>query len=297
MVGAHNTQARVGGYAPAQWAFGRFPPASASHLQLPGHPLEVQLRLRREAEAQYKKQQDLAKLSRATNSRAAPVRQFLPGDLVYYKRFKTPRDRPARCEVDVPRLRVGRWFGPGRVLAAETRVREEGLYRSASSIWIISQGTLKKVHRNQLRHASETERLIAENTDVAGMPWTFTQLVSQLNKGEFDDLTQGSLRLRGEAEADFGRSSEPKIPFKPEPDEEDELNEDPESRKRQLSEPPTRPEEDRDIERLLSDPNYDPLEPYVPEDRDSSKFRKQRAHHEAEEMPLHRGRARRRLPL
>ncbi|CAJ1438580.1 unnamed protein product [Effrenium voratum] len=238
--------------------------------------------------AQYKKQQDLAKLSRATNSRAAPVRQFLPGDLVYYKRFKTPRDRPARCEVDVPRLRVGRWFGPGRVLAAETRVREEGLYRSASSsIWIISQGRLKKVHRNQLRHASETERLIAENTDVAGMPWTFTQLVSQLNKGEFDDLTQGSLRLRGEAEADFGRSSEPKIPFKPEPDEEDELIEDPESRKRQLSEPPTRPEEDRDIERLLSDPNYDPLEPYVPEDRDSSKFRKQRAHHEAEEMPLH----------
>ena len=302
MVGAHNTQARVGGYAPAQWAFGRFPeedlnPASASHVQMPGHPLEVQLRLRREAEAQYKKQQDLAKLSRATNSRAAPVNQFLPGDLVYYKRFKTPRDRPAHDEVDVPRLRVGRWFGPGRVLAAETRVREEGIYRSASSsIWIISQGRLKKVHRNQLRHASETERLIAENTDVAGMPWTFTQLVSQLNKGEFDDLTQGSLKLglkqrselRGRSRSRLRmerRSSEPKIPFKREPQEDDELIEDPESRKRQLSETPASPEDEIDIDRLLSDLNYNPLERYTPEERE--KFRKKRMSHEGEEIPLH----------
>ncbi|CAJ1329999.1 unnamed protein product, partial [Effrenium voratum] len=272
-------------------------PASASHVQVPGHPLEVQLRLRREAEAQYKKQQDLAKLSRATNSRAAPVNQFLPGDLVYYKRFKTPRDRPAHDEVDVPRLRVGRWFGPGRVLAAETRVREEGIYRSASSsIWIISQGRLKKVHRNQLRHASETERLIAENTDVAGMPWTFTQLVSQLNKGEFDDLTQGSLKLglkqrselRGRSRSRLRmerRSSEAKIPFKPEPQEDDELIEDPESRKRQLSETPASPEDEIDIDRLLSDLNYNPLERYTPEERE--KFRKKRMSHEGEEIPLH----------
>ncbi|CAE7569752.1 unnamed protein product [Symbiodinium microadriaticum] len=130
MVCAHNNGARVGGYAPCQWAFGRFTEGLDNLAALtaqgdPEHVMAQNLALRQQAERTYSVMRAKAKISRALNTRAVPSTVF-PGDLVYYQRYKVPADRPAHELVDLPRMRTARWYGPGRVLATETRSLEEG---------------------------------------------------------------------------------------------------------------------------------------------------------------------------
>ena len=87
-------------------------------------------------------------------------------------------------------MRISRWYGPGRVLASETRVHEEGARRTASStVWIVAQGRLKKCHLHQLRHSSERERLMAEQSPAATMPWTLNVLEGLIQKGAYDDIS------------------------------------------------------------------------------------------------------------
>ena len=178
MVCAHNNVARVGGYAPCQWAFGRFTEdldnlAARTAQGDPEHVMVQNLALRQQAERTYSVMRAKAKISRALNTRAVPSTVFVPGDLVYYQRYKVPADRPAHELVDLPRMRTARWYGygPGRVLATETRSLEEGGVRLPSRIiWIVSQGRLKKVHGDQLRHASDVERGIANATEATTLP-------------------------------------------------------------------------------------------------------------------------------
>ena len=199
MCGAHNRIARVGGYAPNQWAFGRDVDerdnlALASAQGDPTSEMHHSLQVRLRAEGRYRELQAQAKISRALNAKVQKSTQFIPGDLVFYKRFKTPSDTPAHALLDTPTMKVSSWFGPGRVLASETRVLDEGATRAPSNIvWIITQGRLKKTHSSQLRHASEREKLIAEATDAPTLPWTFTSLGRTLQKGEYEDLTKSLL--------------------------------------------------------------------------------------------------------
>ena len=94
-----------------------------------------------------------------------------------------PADFPAHQFVDLPHIRVSRWYGPGRVLACETKLEEDGITRARTTIvWFIAQGRLKKAHSSQLRHASERKKEIAEATLALTMPWTLSQ-------GQFEDLT------------------------------------------------------------------------------------------------------------
>ena len=160
----------------------------------PSSEMHKHLQARLRAESRYRELQAQACISRALNSIQGPEsksNQFLPRNLVYYKRFKTPADTPAHALLDTPSMKVSRWFGPGRVLAAETRVDAETASRSpANVVWIITQGRLKKTHSSQLRHASDRERLIAEATTAPTLPWTFTSLGRTLQKGEYEDLNR-----------------------------------------------------------------------------------------------------------
>ena len=189
-----NHVARVGGYSPAQWAFGRNIPelenmAAVSSMADPAHA-SSNLRMRQKAESLYKELQAKAKISRALNSRVQKSSQFLPGDLVFYKRHKVPSDFPAHQLLDLPHIQVSRWYGPGRVLACETKLEEDGITRAPTTVvWFIAQGRLKKAHSSQLRHASDREKEIAESTLAPTMPWTFTSLGRTLNQGQFEDLT------------------------------------------------------------------------------------------------------------
>ena len=172
MTSAHNNMRRIGGYSPSQWAFGRQVDnadnvAMHSSEGTSDTAMSQNLELRLRAEKKYLELQAKAKISRALNSKTKISSRFLPGDLVYYKRYKVSQDFPAHNLVDQPRLRISRWYGPGRVLATETRLQEQGTRRvAASTIWVVSQGRLKKFHVDQLRHTNERERLTCSDTSM-----------------------------------------------------------------------------------------------------------------------------------
>ncbi|CAK9113981.1 unnamed protein product, partial [Durusdinium trenchii] len=315
MCAAHNRFARVSGFSPIQWAFGRDlsdDPGFAT-LNAAGDPtseMNKNLQLRLDAEAQYRKMQARAKISRALNAKPDRSTQYIPGDLVYYRRYKFPKDTIAHRELDLPQGSHFRWFGPARVLACETRVSEDPLLRRPGNVvWIIAQGRLKRAHTSQLRHSSERERLIAEATSAPTLPWTFTALGQTLDRGQYEDLIQdkpptGQRTRRGRS-AVRSRSrgppvhqppaqrdplSEPLIPAaRPEikqtsDDSEEELIPVPEeSRPLNQSEMlPEEPETPMDVQRLLHDPTYMPMKRTSTEDLAAKRSEFLRARHRHE---------------
>ena len=119
------------------------------------------------------------------NSKTRPVQFFAPGDLIFYLRVQVPQDRPANEVVDKTRMNIARFYGPARVLATETRVdHEDGIRKASAIIWAICNGRLKKFQQSQVRHASETERLVSEGSIGAHFPWTFSSRVFDRAAGE-----------------------------------------------------------------------------------------------------------------
>ena len=164
--------------------------------------MQKQLACRQEAEQKHRDFILKEKINTAYNTKmAAPVR-YEPGDLVFYKRFQPPSDAKERSnrELDVPRRRVARWYGPARVLALETKVTYDGHVRQPHSIaWVIASGRLKKVHCNELRHSSPRERLVAEGTTQLTLPWTFQDMTHLISKGEYDDEIMLDKHMRADA--------------------------------------------------------------------------------------------------
>ncbi|CAK9110706.1 unnamed protein product, partial [Durusdinium trenchii] len=314
MTQAHNHVTRVGGYAPAQWAFGRSASAKediaiSSSEATPGHQMAESLRLRIEAEHLHNKLTAASRLSRAQNARSKPVKQFIPGDVVYYMRHRTPRRAPANADVDTPRMRIARWFGPARVLAAETRREHDGtVCTPGSTIWLVSCGRLLKTHVDQLRHASERELLIANASHTMATPWTFSMLTGSLQKGAFEDLTASRAERFEQRRKQTFRPPASKRPAG-EPEELDVIPEAPDSeasseellRDEDVHMDPTlrdgmHPDDsdELDIDRLLNDPEYMPLHPLQPPgepppepmEQDSS-FKQARRKREMDDRPHH----------
>ncbi|CAE7808731.1 RE1 [Symbiodinium microadriaticum] len=196
---AHNTVHRVQGFSPAQWAFGRdFGPGGRlfeSDQDLPvvqnsvlqGHTFHDHMEARRAAEDIARRSQATYQLGRMLNMKSRRKLQFVPGDLVYYRRVQPPADTPAHPGLGFAKVGLGRWFGPGRVLATETRSDNQSSVRKpAQTVWIVANGRLKRCSPDQLRHASEREAAIAEATDAATPPWTFSSLLQTLEGGGYD---------------------------------------------------------------------------------------------------------------
>ena len=329
MIGAHNTMSNVGGYSPCQWVFGRN--FSDSMRLFDGHDLpywsdmassakmQHQLLCRQEAEKHHREFVLREKTNLAYNTKMAKMVRFDPGALVYYKRYQPPADRNERSHqpLDVPRRRVARWYGPARVLATETKVSYDGAVRQPHNVaWIIASGRLKKVHTNQLRFASEREQLIAQGTLQLTLPWTFQDLASLINKGEFDDeiMTERQLRAdakktkmdfeeqqrqqrsmakrqleeaspTGQEQASASTASRPRMETKPEDVpilEEDITLEDEEMDSRHQVQPGL------EAERLLSDPDHFPMPPPDPAPLYRHPlFLQARRQHELSERPFH----------
>ncbi|CAE7347134.1 RE1 [Symbiodinium sp. KB8] len=274
-------------------------PKQAALAMVAAHnSLAKQVRL--EAEKAFLDSRHREAATRAKNMRVRSVTQFLPGDLVFYRRYRHPADLSANQAVDHPRMKIARWFGPARVLACETKV--DGAQRRPSAyVWAVSGGRIKKFHMNQLRHASESERLVAEATSIASLPWTFTSLQKLMGKGTYDDESQPPRRPwssrrklkrpreprnlppehREEVEPEHvreARSDEEMVPHVPSAER---------KRDRSQDEGGSEPD-DLDIDRLLHDVEYLPpreppaLPPELPRD-----FRQQRMANEREERPWH----------
>lgn len=202
MITAHNTMDRIGGYAPCQWALGRLP-SFDDRLFEGGHAVPLlasqgtaktelaeQLRLRVHAEEIYRRSQATQRINRAMNSRTNKLQYFVPGDMVYYRRYKTPAQNPSNKDLDHPKVGLARWYGPARILATETKADlESGVRKPSMVVWVVAGGRLKRCAAQQLRHASMMEKLAAEASGGATtMPWSFTTVLSSLEAGQFDSF-------------------------------------------------------------------------------------------------------------
>ncbi|CAE7435674.1 unnamed protein product [Symbiodinium sp. CCMP2592] len=305
MVMTHNSLARVHGFSPLQWTMGRDWSPGLRLLDLPrddsfsanANRFGATMEVRRAAEKAFldHRAHDIA--SRAKNAKTRGSVQFLPGDLIYFRRQPHPADLPANNVVDRPRLRTGRWYGPGRILASETKVDGQSR-RPSLIIWAIAGGRLKRFHASQLRHAPEAERLVAEATSAISMPWTMTSLSKLMAKGTYDDETRprrkhwprtptSKRRSRREAHHEAPREGASAAVREPPADPEDseaEMIPDREMRKRTAPGPAEASgmggQGDLDLDRLLEDVTY------LPQEFDPS-FRQRRQAHEYDERPWH----------
>ena len=208
---SHNELSRVEGYSPFQWAFGRQP----THIgqmhekgyDLPfltssavaGSSMATNLRLRVQAQQTFLRNQAQEQVTRALNTKTRRSENYVPGDLVFFKRIKPPAQPAAAARMP---HKLWRWYGPGRVLATETRTDGAGEQRKpAHIVWIVTHGRLKRCAPEQLRHASERERLLAENSEAPATTWTFHSLAQTLYKGEFEILDQHVFPEDGQSEA------------------------------------------------------------------------------------------------
>ncbi|CAJ1386889.1 unnamed protein product [Effrenium voratum] len=194
--------AKVGGFSPNQWALGRDPGLDLKMHESgrDGAPIHVGQRdpkeavskamaVRTRAEEAYSRMVVQEAINRAWNSSPKKGDTYMPGDLVYYKRFQAPGQAVAHADVDVTRRRMARWFGPARVLATETLSPSGNAEDSVPGkiIWIVAAGRLKRVSPEQLCLASPRERLIEEGTNPADFPWTIHGMLNKVEKGEFDN--------------------------------------------------------------------------------------------------------------
>ena len=182
----------VRGFSPVQHALGRVPDADGRLFEERSHdmPLEMMCDPDSELAQSHKTRADAAKTfidwqlkekaNRAYNSRHHVFKDVCPGDLVFYWRTTIPG-------AEKHAWNRGNYIGPARVLAVETRKEADGRFAPSSVVWLVKAGRLVKVAMEQIRRASAREQSLHELTMPVRLPWTVTELTSDLRQGVYDD--------------------------------------------------------------------------------------------------------------
>ena len=196
-VSVFNQKELVRGYSPVQHVLGQAPDATGRFLphegQIPEELLmtqpqatfEQEVRRRAEAEkglADWVAQQ---RVTKALNSRTRPQHRYQPGDLVFFWRTQESGRHKKQ-----PGTNQGRFLGPARILAMETRRDSEGNSRPAHAIWCVRGRSLLKCSPEQLRPASEREELLETLGPQETAPWTFNRVAEAVGGNSYQDLTQ-----------------------------------------------------------------------------------------------------------
>ena len=134
------------------------------------------------AEKAFSDEQSKQRLQRAQAMGHRKTSHYLPGDLVFFWR----KQQAGKTHQSFPK---GRFLGPARVLATETRQEADGTLRPASVVWIHRGGHLLRAAQEQLRHASPREVLIEELKGPVQIPWTMTTLASYPSRRTYQDIT------------------------------------------------------------------------------------------------------------
>ena len=176
---AQNNHDQYLGFSPLQHAFGRGPDCLGhlSHDQMTDIPVLTEsgisaefgenVKAMIEAEQAFHKEQNKERLKRALLSGHRPALQVTPGDLVFYWRLQGSGT-----------FKRGRFLGPARVLAVETRRDSDGSQRPSSVVWLVRGNKLFKAAPQQIRHASPREMAWAElEQPHQPLSWTISDLV------------------------------------------------------------------------------------------------------------------------
>ena len=191
-----NHREQVRGFTPAQLAIGRNSDDTERFVGEP-HQLPPDLLVenatgefardvqrRATAEKAHADWHAAQRLMRAKHSRPRRLYDYVPGELVFFWRSQeSNKSRRA------PGGKHGRFLGPARVLATETRRDDDGQLRPGSVVWCIRGKQLIKCCPEQLRRASERESLVEELSTDSRVPWTFTKVATEIGGNQFQDVS------------------------------------------------------------------------------------------------------------
>ena len=199
-ISTFNNRDSVRGFSPIQHVFGQSPDSTGRFLQgverLPEEfmvesatrDLEQAAKRRAEAEKAHSEWVATQRISRALNSKPKPPFNFRPGDLVYFW-----RSQEAGQSRRSPGSKQGRFLGPARVLATETRQDSQGQARAGSCVWCVRGRNLIKCSPEQLRYASEREELLeslAKEHGHESTPWTYTRVAAEIGGSQYQDISE-----------------------------------------------------------------------------------------------------------
>ena len=188
----------VRGFSPVQHALGQNPDNVGPLLDAvnlspvtqlwedPHGEVERTHRLRALAEGSHASWVAQQRIVRAQNSKAQPVFDYQPGELVYFWRAQTGQQGRRQ-----PGDKHGRFLGPARILATERKQDTDGLLRPGSAVWLVRGRSLLKCCVEQLRRASEREELVESlATPEDRTPWTFQRVASEIGGNQYRDYSE-----------------------------------------------------------------------------------------------------------
>ena len=193
-VKVFNHREMIRGFSPIQHVLGKAPDETGRSIQslthnIPETPLvnpndefKDSVERMRHAEKALADWQAQQKVVKAMNSRGQRVMDYRPGDLVFYWRKQIAGE---------PAHKNGKFLGPARILATETKREPDGSLRKGSAVWCVRGRRLVKCSVEQLRPASKREELLEHlgNDEDSKVPWTFPRVVQELGGNEYEDVT------------------------------------------------------------------------------------------------------------
>ena len=84
----------------------------------------------------------------------------------------------------------GKFVGPARILATENRRDDQGHLIAGSSVWLVRGRRLLKCCPEQLRHASEREKIVDELHSEESQPWSFPRVAEELGGNDYEDWSE-----------------------------------------------------------------------------------------------------------
>ncbi|OLQ11583.1 hypothetical protein AK812_SmicGene4618 [Symbiodinium microadriaticum] len=192
-----NHKELVRGYSPAQHVLGQAPDETGRFIlsgnllhpdllvENPTEEFERGVRLRAEAEKALSDWMAHQRLMRAKHSRHRPCYDYTPGELVYY--WRTQDSNKGRRQPG----KHGRFLGPARILATETRLAEDGQARPGGAVWLVKGRSLLKCAPEQLRRATDREELLESLADPAHqrMSWTYHIVANEIGGNRYEDIS------------------------------------------------------------------------------------------------------------
>ncbi|CAE7515030.1 RE1 [Symbiodinium sp. CCMP2456] len=185
-----NHKELVRGYSPAQHVLGQAPDETGrfvAHghsvhpnllIENPTDEFERGVKLRAEAEKALSDWTARQRLLRAKHSRHRPCYDYIPGELVYY--WRTQDSNKGRRQ---PGGKHGRFLGPARVLATETRHSEDGHVKPGGAIWLVKGRSLLKCAPEQLCRASLSDPAQQR------MSWTYHTVANEIGGNRYEDIS------------------------------------------------------------------------------------------------------------
>lgn len=197
---AINSRAVYNGFSPLQHATGRSPDECGRLFKssIEGIPVYAQQhsdsgfednqKIMLIAETEFLKAQARQRLLRAQQAGHRSQKHYSPGDLVFYWRLTVGKGDGAQP------FRKGKFVGPARVLAVETKQTQDGL-EPADVVWLHRSGRLIRSTPRQLRPASSREIVFEQLKGPLQVPWNIASIMKDPRKQLYDDITTDAPQL------------------------------------------------------------------------------------------------------